>query len=110
VFIGVYITEAHASDEWPVGKSISCCTQPKSSKERCGLAKTFVEKRSYRFPILVDTIENKFQAAFAAWPFRFFIAKNNRLFYKAEPNALDLTYSIEDLDNLIPRALQNSIL
>jgi len=39
VFLVVYITEAHAKDEWPVGKTISFCNQPKALSERCALAR-----------------------------------------------------------------------
>jgi len=101
VIVAVYITEAHASDEWPVGSSISFCRQPQSLEERCSLAQKFVNTRLYRVPMLVDTIENDFQKAFAAWPFRFFIVKDNKIVYKAEPSVTSLCYEARDLSKLI---------
>jgi len=101
--VAVYITEAHASDEWPVGPSISFCTQPQTLEERCGLAQKFVSTRLYRVPMLVDTIDNGFQKAFAAWPFRYFIVKENKIAYKAEPQVVSLCYNVEkELSTLIP--------
>jgi len=103
--VAVYITEAHASDEWPVGPSISFCRQPQSLKERCELAQKFVNTRLYRVPMLVDTIENDFQKAFAAWPFRFFIVKGDKIVHKAEPSTSSLCYEARDLAKLIPSLL-----
>jgi len=105
VIVAVYITEAHASDEWPVGSSISFCRQPQTIQERCDLAQQFVDTRLYRVPMLVDSIHNNFQKAFAAWPFRYFIIKNAKIVYKAEPSVVDLCYNPNDLAKLIPTLL-----
>jgi hypothetical protein len=105
--VAVYITEAHASDEWPVGPSISFCRQPQSVEERCGLAQNFVNTRLYRVPMLVDTMENDFQKAFAAWPFRYFIVKENRIAFKAQPSVISLCYNAQELSTLIPQFLED---
>jgi len=105
VIVAVYITEAHASDEWPVGPSISFCRQPKSIEERCQLAQKFVNTRLYRVPMLVDTIDNDFQKSFAAWPFRYYIIKNNLIAFKADPAVVSLCYNAEELNRLIPALL-----
>jgi len=89
-----------------VGPSISSCTQPKSTQERCGLASEFVTKRNYRFPILVDSIQNHFQEAFAAWPFRFFVTRDDRIIYRADPNTVNLSYHIEELIPVLRKCLQ----
>jgi len=102
VVISVYICEAHASDEWPVGKSISACKQPKSLPERLVIANQFNQIRSFKVPMLVDTIENQFQTVFAAWPFRFFIVKDGHIAYKAEPHPISLAYDVRDLDSILP--------
>eukprot|EP01050_Picozoa_sp_SAG11_P004663 SAG11_NODE_303_length_11000_cov_7.979635_5_plen_171_part_00 len=80
----VYIEEAHASDEWPVGALTSVCAQPKSLAERCELARRAAatlfgdvaatagleedevgaEQEPGRHdvvPVVVDTMENDFQ-------------------------------------------------
>jgi hypothetical protein len=39
-FLSVYIVEAHAIDEWPVGDPLKI-TQPLSTAERVGVARMF---------------------------------------------------------------------
>eukprot|EP00808_Paulinella_micropora_P024229 g71854.t1 len=38
-FLAVYITEAHAKDEWPVGPTFSFAEQPKTQAARLALAR-----------------------------------------------------------------------
>jgi len=66
----VYILEAHAKDEWPSGKKLSFMNQPTTIEQRCELAE-MIHKRS-SIPVLVDSIDNSFEAQFASWPFRFY--------------------------------------
>jgi len=90
VFLTVYITEAHAKNEWPCGKTLSFCDQPKTTEERCEIACIAKKKYSLSLPILVDTINNSFDAQFAAWPFRFYGLTFNKgsatLGFKAQPD------------------------
>jgi len=99
VFLAVYITEAHARDEWPCGKSLSFCDQPKTNEERCYLANLAKDKCNITFPYLVDTIENQFETAYAAWPFRFYGFLNGKLSLKPQPNTQHFAYLIDDLEN-----------
>jgi len=86
-FLAIYITEAHARDEWPVGDNISCGNQPTTIQERQALAKRFVNKHNYQLPILLDNMQNEFHSKFAAWPFRFYIVHQGRIVHKAQPQA-----------------------
>ena len=54
VFLSVYIAEAHAADEWPVGARISFCNQPRHIGERVALAASFVQKYAFTLPMVVD--------------------------------------------------------
>jgi len=105
-FLAVYITEAHARNEWPVGRTISFCDQPTTVEERISLAKTFINKHNYQVPMLVDQIANEFQDKFAAWPFRFFVANNGRVVHKAEPNARNFSYDITELGIVLQGILE----
>ncbi len=78
-----YITEAHAADEWPIGPEISTRVQPTSDAERVEAANELSERCG--MPMLVDTIENNFEEAFAAWPFRFWGVENGKLSLVAWP-------------------------
>ena len=54
VFLSVYIAEAHAADEWPVGARISFCDQPRQLGQRVALAASFVQKYDFTLPMVVD--------------------------------------------------------
>jgi len=45
----IYITEAHASDEWPVGEKVSICTQPITLQERINFAKKLQKETKFLF-------------------------------------------------------------
>lgn len=85
VFAAVYIVEAHAADEWPVGDRLQI-KQPITDAERCSVAGAFVKQYELRMPMLVDTIENSFSQAYAAWPIRFFLIQNGSMTYIAQPD------------------------
>jgi len=99
--LAVYITEAHASDEWPCGSIISFCRQPQTLSERCSLALKLVERNGKmelnRIQILVDSLTNDFQTTFAAWPFRFFVFFNGKISFIANPDAHTYLYDIEQV-------------
>jgi len=101
-FVSVYITEAHAADEWPIGNTISFCKQPKKLNERVELARRLTEEIPFPFPVVVDTMENTFDSIFAAWPFRFYIVSaTGELLYKAQPDPVIYGYNAEDLTKFL---------
>lgn len=93
VFTFVYIREAHASDEWP---SPSSRDQPEgkvidipshsSLEDRIELASRMKEEMEIdlKVEVLVDNMEDAFNKEFAAWPIRYYIAKEGRLLHKTE--------------------------
>jgi len=85
-FVGVYISEAHAVDEWPLGTKY-CIEQPKEIETRLKIANDFVGDFKFEIPMLVDTMANEFDSTFASWPERFYIAWNNRLCLVGEPTS-----------------------
>jgi len=106
-FLAVYITEAHAKDEWPAGKR-SSCTQPTTNQERTDLAKALFDSRKLSIPMLVDPIENGFEKAFAAWPIRFYIVHGGKVLFKSQPDGIgynlrDVLNCLDDLKSKISR-------
>ena len=103
----VYIVEAHAADEWPVGNKVSFCEQPKTLDERVKLANQFVRQHGLRAPLLVDTMNNCFQKSFSAWPFRFYAVTRTqsslhsqwRVTFKAQPDGQLFGYDWTQLHN-----------
>jgi len=102
-FLIVYITEAHSRDEWPVGKTISFCDQPKTIQERSNLAKKYQEDNKLSIPVAVDLMENNFENKFAAWPVRFYVVQNGKLVFKAQPDKEFYGYDVNELSGWLER-------
>jgi len=98
-FVAVYITEAHAKDEWPVGKSISFCDQPKVIEDRVALANRLQNELELPFPMLIDTMENEFEKTFAAWPWRFYVIGNGKIQFIAQPDPTVYAYDVNKLQD-----------
>ena len=86
--------EAHASDEWPLGKKRSCFAQHKNIRERIKAAEHYRKVRmssslcsadpnvlaASKAPFACDSMRNTFYETFGAWPEgHVVINSNNRL-------------------------------
>ena len=88
-FLVVYIAEAHASDEWPVGKLTSVTTQPKNLAHRRDLATVVHEDLLHsEVEVVVDDMSNSFQKTMACWPIRMFVVNpiTGVMEFKAQPD------------------------
>jgi len=57
--------------------------QPRTFDARRDLATILVERLKFRLPLAIDTIDNRTNAAFAAWPERIYILdRGGRVVYK----------------------------
>jgi hypothetical protein len=82
----VYIKEAHPKDEWQVDTNETdsvCYSQPKTAEERQAIVKDFIGRFSYAIPLVVDTMANEAEAAYAAWPERLYVVgADGKIAYK----------------------------
>lgn len=94
----MYIAEAHARDQWPVGRVISHCDAPATMEGRVALAQQLYRQQPelQRIPCLVDGMDDAFLEAFAAWPLRLFVVHEGKLAFKAAPK--DGEYDLADLE------------
>jgi hypothetical protein len=89
-FAYVYIREAHASDEWPLG-DVESHLQPTNEADRLALARRFRDEyvsKSHQvssIPVYVDSMDNKFETAYSVWPERFFIIEDGKFAHIADP-------------------------
>ncbi len=115
-FVLVYISEAHAQNEWPVGDPVAL-DQALTLDDRVAHASAF---REAYFPLLegwkvaVDDPQprsagsagDQFDRAYAAWPTRFYVLDGRsedspvRLVWKAQPES-DNEYKIEELERFL---------
>jgi len=106
-FVAVYITEAHARNEWPAGSKLSICDQPTTRQERLIVANQLSESKQLCMPLLVDDIDNAFDHVFAAWPIRFYILQHGMIACKAQPSAFMNGYDFEEICNFLDAYLQS---
>lgn len=76
-FLCVYIAEAHATDEWPMGEAVSI-RQATALNERLAAANEFIEGTKFSWPVVSDRMDNGFNKLFGAWPTRFYVVEDNR--------------------------------
>lgn len=75
----VYIAEAHAEDEWPIGSEIKIL-QHHNVEDRRQAAKLCIETTGFNWPCWIDSDE--FEKQYAPWPIRFYIyrKKDNKVY------------------------------
>lgn len=66
----VYIEEAHAVDEWPIGSTV-VETQHRTVADRLAAARRL--DLSERWTLALDSMQNSFSAAYSPWPFRYYM-------------------------------------
>jgi len=85
----VYIREAHPEDEWKTGDTSrlglgGVINQPKTEEERLKVATGCKAKLELEPPFLMDTIDNKANSIYSAWPDRIYIINSEgKIHYKA---------------------------
>jgi type I thyroxine 5'-deiodinase len=59
---------------------------PRDEAERASVAGTCVRKLGIKFPALLDSFDNRVEAAYTGWPDRLYlIGRGGRVLYKSEP-------------------------
>jgi hypothetical protein len=94
----VYIREAHAEDEWPIGSSVVVPQQPRSLDERAGVARRCVAALGLEdVTVLVDHVDDAYERTFHAWPVRFHVVDaDGRVRMVGEPDAHLATYRLRE--------------
>lgn len=99
----MYITEAHASDTWPMKWSVEW-PRPKTLEERISYAKTCARelKMLPAFTVAVDGMDNDFNTAFRSWPTCYYVVApgTKRLLYIGDARDDDVDYASYDVRTL----------
>eukprot|EP01006_Ploeotia_vitrea_P046870 TRINITY_DN67070_c16_g1_i1.p1 TRINITY_DN67070_c16_g1~~TRINITY_DN67070_c16_g1_i1.p1 ORF type:complete len:114 (-),score=16.23 TRINITY_DN67070_c16_g1_i1:164-505(-) len=83
-FLFIYVMEAHAADQWPVGYE-PCIAQHPSLVHRVGALESFVGEMCISIPYVVDLMTNDFEKNYSVWPERYFVIQNGVLTFIAQP-------------------------
>jgi len=96
-FVFIYIAEAHACDEWPINQLQDEIPKHRTLDDRRSAANSLLRAFPLHsaFMVVLDTMDNEFDTAFASWPFRFWIVKDGKIALKPQPK--DAKYDIGEL-------------
>jgi hypothetical protein len=85
----MYIREAHPTDGWQVQANVKeniLIKDPKTLEERQQVAKEFASQFKVSLPILVDTLDDQVEKAYAGWPDRLYVIDaQGKIAYKGGP-------------------------
>ncbi len=106
-FFLVYIREAHAAGDWQSTRNERegvTLDPAKTMEEKEGHAAMCSLKLHLQFPALVDKMDGKVEAAYAAWPSRaFVIGTDGRVLYSTRLTQLD--FRAEDMESALRAAI-----
>jgi hypothetical protein len=81
----VYVAEAHAQDEWPIGSQKYTAPQHKSFLERKQVAESALPEFKLDWPVAYDALpDDHFTSVYGAWPIGFYVFQGDVLEYVAE--------------------------
>ncbi len=119
-FLTVYTAEAHTEDGWKLAHQYDndveytneedfCFYYAQSIDDRRKIAKWLIEKKQFKMPVVLDSIENGLLKAYNSWPIRLYIIDDGKVVYCGEqgpfgydPGSVDRT-----LENLLDSRLKN---
>lgn len=103
-FFNVYIAEAHASDGWALFRNMDegiVHEQPTTVDERAEIAQVCLTKVRFKFPTLIDDIDDAVDIAYAAHPVRIYVIdRDGRVYYRTGmgPRDLDIDASLKAIE------------
>lgn len=83
-FLTVYIDEAHPSNGWAFKNNVEIPAHA-TLEERCQAAKLMLDSVKFNCPVVVDTMENEANKAYAGLPIRQYVIKNQNVVYAGLP-------------------------
>ena len=76
----VYIAEAHSTDGWQLQSNLDddvLIAQHTTLEERFAAARAGIARLDLTMPVLVDGMDNAVSEAFAAWPERIYVVRED---------------------------------
>jgi len=104
--VGVYILEAHPVDGWAldVNEDLGVCyRKPKTTLQRCSIARQFINDFNITSDVVVDGIDNTAELAYEARPERLYVIKDGKVSWRCGwgPYCYDVDALEEHLEALM---------
>jgi len=87
-FVAVYISEAHADDEWPIRTEKKLkIKQHQEIEDRVNASNVLIKDYDWKIPLYLDCMDNEFEQTYNGWPLRIVLINNDGLIidYVASP-------------------------
>jgi len=96
----IYISEAHATDVWPIGLSAGVLNKKhRTIEDRIRCAKNMIDEHNFKIPVYLDNMENEYRDTYSAWPFRIYGFKSGKIDYISDIE--DAQFNISELFNYL---------
>ena len=106
-FYIVYIREAHPLDGWAIPRNSFSVNTPHSMAERQAIARAFVQRLHTPIPVVVDTINDQVQQAYASFPNRTVIIDGaGNVAYKGKANPTGVASSAPQVAKVLDKLLK----
>jgi len=96
--IFVYISEAHAEDEWPVATPVEYAVDRNhcsiADRQSCAARAKAALQGLAALPVFLDTMEDGFLRMYGAWPTQLYFFDKGALAHKATP--ADAAFDVVD--------------
>jgi len=86
-FLQIYVAEAHAGDEWPIGSQRFDVPQAKTMQMRNDAAARLPELQgTLPWKVCLDSMDDRFAMDWGSWPTRFYILEWELVRYVSKPD------------------------
>lgn len=102
-FCFVYLSEAHASDVWPLGAKVIINNHTTIEDRIAAAARIGTDWNINGVPVFVDTMNDTFDKNFFAWPERFYIIEGSdaRFAHIAMPSLQDRGFDRKEIEAVL---------
>lgn len=95
-FLTVYITEAHPEDGWRLEGQYAgddeytgqptdfCFFHARDLADRRRMGQWLVDKKQFRMPVVMDSMDNTLMSAYNAWPIRLYVIHEDHIVFSGE--------------------------
>ena len=105
----MYIREAHPIDGKRAPSKAFPIPDPKTLEERQKVAKDFAVKLKVSLPILVDTLDDQVEKAYAGWPDRIYVIDaEGKIAFKGNPGPGGFIPGVQAAPAVLDKLLNSS--
>ena len=114
-FLCVYTAEAHPEDGWRLENQCAgdpeytgnpdhfCFFYAKTADDRRDMAQWLIDKRAFRLPVVLDSMDDTLLSAYNSWPIRLYVIDKGRVVYTGKQGPFG--YAPDEVDDALEELL-----